>query len=235
MKLLDGAMGTRLIARGVAPADVWRAPIDHPALVAEIHRSYPRAEAITAATFGLSAHADHPDTPRIAQAALRLARDVAASRPVIASLGPGRPDAVAHLLADADVLLLETFTRLDALKHALEHCPFDGPRWATLCFLGEHTSDGAPPEAARDLDADAIGVNCGADAGSARLAVRMLGALPVLARPTAGTDTPVPPSELAALARELWDRGVSWIGGCCAAHAEHIDALADVAGELARE
>lgn len=221
-------MGTRLIARGVAPSEVWRAPIDHPELVAAIHRSYPRANAVTAATFGLSMHADDPDVPAVAAAALQLARDAAGDRTVVASLGPGEPERIVPYL-DADVLLLETFTRLDELRDALARCAFDGPRWATLCFLGPRTIDGATPEDARDLDADAIGVNCGDGLESARLALRMLGDKPVIAQPSAGVDASATADGFAAMARELWREGVAMVGGCCGIHAKHIAVAARAA------
>lgn len=219
-------MGTRLIARGVAPSEVWRAPLDHPELVAAIHRSYATADAITAASFGLSMHADHPDVPAIARSALKLARDAAGERPVIASLGPGDVGRIVPLLGDADVLLLETFTRLDALREALRQT-FHGLRWATLCFLGERTLDGATPEDARDLDADAVGVNCGAGLESGRLALRMLGDTSVIARPSAGVESQCTPEEFAKLTHELWSAGVAMVGGCCGVHAEHIAAAVD--------
>lgn len=218
-------MGTRLIARGVAPDLVWRAPLDHPELVLDIHRSDVAADAITAATFGLSWH---PEAARdVASAALRLARQAAGQRPVIASLAPGKPERVAPLLADADVLLLETFDRLDALQAALERCEFVGPRWATLSILGDRTGDGATPEdAARDLDADMIGVNCGAGLHeTAALAKRMVGGTQrVLAQPSAGVESPASPEVFADVAQALWSHGVAVVGGCCGVGHAHLEA-----------
>ena len=221
-------MGTCLIARGVAPSEVWRAALDHPEWVAEIHRSYARADALTAATFGLSAHVAHGDVAAVAAAALKLARDAAGDRPLIASLGPGEPERITPLLGDADILLLETFTRLDDLRRALDRCDFEGPRWATLCFLDEQTTDGASPEdAARALDADCIGLNCGTGLQSARLALRMRGDRPVIAQPSAGVQTQASPERFAAFASELWNAGVAIVGGCCGIHAEHIAAAVE--------
>jgi len=95
--VLDGATGTELIARGVAPARVTQANLEHPDLVLAVHRAYVEAgaEAITANTFGANRYrlSGREEALSLAVAGVRLARQAALSVPgrtvfVLASLGP---------------------------------------------------------------------------------------------------------------------------------------------------
>jgi methylenetetrahydrofolate dehydrogenase (NADP+)/methenyltetrahydrofolate cyclohydrolase len=105
--VMDGAMGTALIARGIAPGATARANVDHPDLVLAAHRDFVAAgaEALTANTFGanrwrLSSGKEgggREEAMRLATAGVQLARQAARSRAqspgstgvfVFGSLGP---------------------------------------------------------------------------------------------------------------------------------------------------
>jgi 5,10-methylene-tetrahydrofolate dehydrogenase/methenyl tetrahydrofolate cyclohydrolase/methionine synthase I (cobalamin-dependent)/5,10-methylenetetrahydrofolate reductase len=105
--VVDGAMGSELIARGVAPAAIARANLEHPDLVQAVHQAYldAGAEALTTNTFGVNRHrlqGDRELTVRLAAAGVRLAREVAGRRGsapvfVLGSLGPLGPVVGAEL------------------------------------------------------------------------------------------------------------------------------------------
>lgn len=151
--LLDGGLGTALIARGLPrgiPPELWT--LEKPAIVTEVHRSCVEAgsEAVHATTFGanpirLAAFGLESDCERINLAAVACAR-AASPRFVIADVGPtgeylppvGRGDPArwregfvlqARILADCgvDALHIETMTDLReariALEALLEHAP----------------------------------------------------------------------------------------------------------------
>ncbi|GDY11777.1 hypothetical protein LBMAG53_06550 [Planctomycetota bacterium] len=149
--IFDGAMGSELIARGVAPDQVVRAPLDHPDLVLAIHRAYREAgaEIATAATFAANRWrlGDRDTALRAASAGVRLARQAAAgsgaqgSAPqlVLGAIGPcGRAvgaeiaaseveDAAGELAlamadAGADGLVLETMQSTAEAVAALAGC-----------------------------------------------------------------------------------------------------------------
>ena len=100
--VMDGAMGTALIARGIAPGATARANVDHPDLVLAAHRDFVAAgaEALTANTFGANRwrlSGGREEAMRLATAGVTLARQAARSRAqspgspgvfVFASLGP---------------------------------------------------------------------------------------------------------------------------------------------------
>lgn len=130
--VLDGAMGTELIARGLDVrsdiAERW--VLDRPDEVAAIHRAYVQAgaQAIQTCTFGalrsrLAPHGLQHRVADLCRQGVSLARQAAEGRAVIASLGPtglARPgatdadqiraeiaEAAAHL-GGADAIHLET-------------------------------------------------------------------------------------------------------------------------------
>ena len=95
--LLDGALGTELMARGLpagAPPELWNA--DRPDLVREVHAAYfaAGADAVSTNTFGgtplkLAAHGLEARAQELNRAAARLAREAApAGRFALGSLGP---------------------------------------------------------------------------------------------------------------------------------------------------
>jgi 5-methyltetrahydrofolate--homocysteine methyltransferase len=102
------------------------------------------------------------------------------------------------------------------------------------------THGGESPETvARTVqDVAALGVNCGkdirpADAAEVVQRYREVTALPLFARPNAGTPAmvdgrwvyPLGPLEWAAATRRLFGYGVVMVGGCCGTAPAYIEAL----------
>jgi len=157
VEILDGAMGTELLARGLElRGSEWSARAIHeaPDLIAEIHSDYARAGATvhTANTFRTQPRALGPGWKKAAEAAVRIARGaVPAEHRVLGSMAPVedcyRPDlspgegarqehaAVAEALAGAgcDVLLCETFAHPIEARVASEEAMRTGlPVWLSL-------------------------------------------------------------------------------------------------------
>jgi 5,10-methylene-tetrahydrofolate dehydrogenase/methenyl tetrahydrofolate cyclohydrolase/methionine synthase I (cobalamin-dependent) len=77
--VLDGAMGSELMARGISAAAIARANCDHPDVVQSVHAAYVAAgvEALTTNTFGVNRYrlqGDRELVVRLASAGVRLAR-----------------------------------------------------------------------------------------------------------------------------------------------------------------
>jgi methionine synthase I (cobalamin-dependent) len=145
--LLDGAMGTQLIARGVEPGVCSDAiNIESPEIVADIHRAYLQAgsDAIITNTFGanryaLARHGQAEKAYAISRAGAELARRVAGDkRYVLGDIGPTgdfleplgmlRADDVREAFAEqarglldggVDGFIIETMTALDELEVAI--------------------------------------------------------------------------------------------------------------------
>jgi betaine-homocysteine S-methyltransferase len=189
--------------------------IQHPDALRELHREFLNAgsQVLQALTFfgtreKLSRAGYGPQTEEINFAAVRLAKEVAGERALVAgsvsrtqlveregmdALGTAR-DHIAEqirLLKDAGVvfLILETFFHLAEMKVALAAAAESGlPVVATMSFrpLVSQCSDGhTPAECARvmaDLGAIAVGANCEQDPG------RML---PLLQEMRSAVDVPI--------------------------------------------
>jgi S-methylmethionine-dependent homocysteine/selenocysteine methylase len=157
MRILDGAIGTELISRGlVLEAPDWsaRAIAQAPDLLAQIHADYARAGATlhTANTFRTQPRTMGEDWTSALGAAVHIARDAVPSRCVVLGsmapiedcyrpdLSPGaaaRPQhrGVASALANAgcDVLLCETFANGAEAVVAVEEAMATGlPVWLSL-------------------------------------------------------------------------------------------------------
>ncbi len=273
----DGAMGSELIARLPAGAHLDLAPLEHPRHVLEIHLAYLKAgaEILETATFAASRpriervhESDLVDAVNAAGVKLaREAREIAGVDCLVAgSVGPlagvidmdepgGRSAiAVAHaeqasILAGrgADLLILETFFRLDELELAINAVRevTSVPLVALLTFAS--AEDGEPRE--WDIHAEhvrhlheagllAAGVNC---APGPQGALEILERLrpppgPLAAMPNAGMLVrrdgrilmpPATPSYLATFARRAAELGAGLIGGCCGTGPDHIRAMAE--------
>jgi len=146
--ILDGAMGTELIARGIqAGACNEYLNIDAPEVISDIHEGYLNAgsDAIITNTFGankysLSRHGFADETTRLNKAGAELAKQVAGeekyvlgdigpSGDFLAPLGAIKPDelrdafteqAGALLGGDVDGFIIETMTALDETVIAIE-------------------------------------------------------------------------------------------------------------------
>jgi len=157
VEILDGAIGTELLARGLAasgPRWTARAAIDSPELLAAVHSDYASAGATlhTANTFRTQPDAFGAGWQEALNAAVRIARQsTRANQRVAGSIAPiadcYRPDLspgegardkhrqVAWALAEAgcDVLLCETFANeAEALVAAEEAVRTGLPAWLSL-------------------------------------------------------------------------------------------------------
>jgi len=244
--LLDAAMGTRLIARGLDltsddPA-LW--VIDHPLEVLQIHQAdiAAGAEVLLANTFGanrawLERFGEGDKTRTINHQAVALARRAAGpDRFVLGSIGPTASDHPEALVEQAnfllesgvDALLLETH-RLDQAASALEHLRDSPlPILASLFDWPEPIEDSA--RRLIDLGAAAIGANClDGMAPALTLARRLRAAVdhPLLIKPSAGRPgfSLESPEVFANAVPELLSLGVCLIGGCCGTTEAHLAAL----------
>ncbi len=146
--LLDGAMGTQLFARGVAPGTCSDAiNLDSPEIVLDIHRAYLRAgsDAVITNTFGanrfaLARHGYGDKVQEIARAGAEVARQAAgADRYVLGDIGPTgdfleplgtlRAEGLREAFAaqagglqagGVDGFIIETMTALDEIEVAIE-------------------------------------------------------------------------------------------------------------------
>ena len=199
--------------------------IEHPEALRELHREFLHAgsHVLQALTFfgtreKLNRAGYGADTERINTAAVKLAKEVAGDRALVAgsvsrtqlteregmaSLAKSR-DHIAQqirLLKDArvDFLILETFFHLAEMKVALECAAQAGmPAVATMSFrplIAKCSDDHTPAECAKvmmDLGAVAVGANCEQDPKRMRLLLREMRAatkVPLAAQPAAFRTT----------------------------------------------
>jgi homocysteine S-methyltransferase len=276
----DGAMGSELLARIPGGAQLDLAALEHPREVLAVHLAYLEAgaEIIETATFAASrprlgrlratdlAEAVNSNAVKLA----REAREIAGADCLVAgSIGPlagvldldepEGPPAISAAHAEqasilaargADLLILETFFRLDEVQLAVAAVRgvTDLPIVALLTFPFEN-----PPEQPREraqmvarlfeLDLLAAGVNCAPGPQGALDVLEALGPVPgtLAAMPNAGTVVrrdgrlfmpPATPSYLAAFARRAAGLGAGLVGGCCGTGPDHIRAMADAVRDL---
>jgi methionine synthase / methylenetetrahydrofolate reductase(NADPH) len=271
----DGAMGSELLARLPAGAHLDLAPLEHPDAVLAIHLQFLEAgaELLETATFAASRPRLERDlaadrVEAVNAAAVKLARDareIAGVDALVAgSIGPlagvidldepGGPDAIAAAHAEqasvlagrgADLLVLETFFRLDELELAIRavRSATALPVIALLTFPFEKEGEQAAAHAADvrrllELDVLAAGVNCAPGPLPALEILELIGETEGLlaARPNAGTlvrrdgrilAPPATPSYLAEFARRAVALGAGLVGGCCGTGPDHIRAMAE--------
>jgi len=271
----DGAMGSELLARLPAGAHLDLAPLEHPNEVLAIHLAYLQAgaELIETATFADSRpKLDRLFASEVVEAVnsagvklAREARDISGVNCLVAgSIGPlagvidiDEPDgpgllAVAHaeqaaILAGrgADLLILETFFRLDELRLAIEAVRdvTDLPLVTCLSFPFEKIPESHPEfaEQLRELFASellAAGINCAPGPQGTLDVLESLGEPPgpIAVMPNAGSLVrrdgriflpPATPSYLAQFARRAAELGAGLIGGCCGTGPDHIRAIAE--------
>ncbi|WP_435008165.1 homocysteine S-methyltransferase family protein [Tundrisphaera lichenicola] len=240
--LLDAAMGTRLIARGLdlAVEDPSSWVLNRPDVILDIHRKDVDAgsDAILTNTFGAnrawlarSGQADR--APEINREAARIARIAAGpDRLVLGSIGPtadGDPDALreqAETLIEGgvDALILETH-HFDQARSALKILVPESriPVLASLYRWPDPIGNTA--QVLADQGASAIGANCIPGMGPALLIARKLRAacdLPLMVKPSPGRSSPG--SFVRAVPR-LLALGIRLIGGCCGTDESHVAAL----------
>lgn len=187
MIVLDGPMGTELLARGVdTPLPLWSAAAlrSAPDVVREIHAGYAAAGAHvhTTNTFRTKRRTV-VDWDALTRTAVRLAREGASSGRIAGSiapledcyrpdLSPNDPDAehqeLADVLADAgcDLLLCETFPHVGEARAATRAAVATGlETWVSLTAGPDNDllTPGRVAEAAKslvDLGAAAVLINC---------------------------------------------------------------------------
>ncbi len=276
----DGAMGSELLARLPAGAPLDLAAVEHPQAVLAVHLAYLKAgaELIETATFAASRprlqrlHAGG-GVEEINGAAVKLARearDIAGVDCLVAgAIGPlagvldlDDPDgrtaiAAAHaeqaaILAGrgADLLILETFFRVDELELAIAAVKgaTDLPVVGLLTFPADNTAQewdehAAAVERLLGLGLLAAGVNCAPGPhGALEILERLAGTPgPLAAMPNAGTLVrrdgrllmpPATPSYLGEFARRAAGCGAVLVGGCCGTGPDHIQAMAGAVSGL---
>ncbi|MDR1796345.1 MAG: homocysteine S-methyltransferase family protein [Clostridiales Family XIII bacterium] len=151
-----------------------------------------------------------------------------------------------------DLMNIETMSDIEEVKDALWAIRTYAPGLPVSCSMtfdaGGHTFMGATPamfaEAMRDLDLDAIGMNCsiGPDemAGIFPELIEAAGGTPVFAKPNAGLPKVVDgkavyemtPESFTAGMKKILDQGVRIVGGCCGTTPEMIAALGRMIGKI---
>ena len=244
--LLDAAMGTRLIVRGLdlASDDPCLWVLDRPAEVLQVHRLdiQAGADALLTDTFGanrawLNRFGRGDQVRAINRQAVELARHAAgAGRFLIGSIGPTASDRPPDLLEQAeillesgvDALLLETH-RLDQAEAALRllrDCRV--PILASLFDWPDPVDESA--RRLIDLGPLAIGANCQVGMKPALELARKLRQAcnhPLLIKPSAGLpgSPQQTPESFGDAVPELLSLGVRLIGGCCGTTEAHVSAL----------
>ena len=269
----DGAMGTMLLDAGVPLTTCFEELcLTEPALIRGIHEQYVDAGARVIETNSFGANAVRLQRfgleARVAEinyAAAQLAREVANRRGVFVagSVGPVGISAdeaktrgidrrasfrdQISALADggADLIVLETFTRLEEMMVAFaaakgasdEHviCSF-------ACNASGLLACGTPVLDAfatlRAAGATMFGLNCISAADALRVigdraAEGLVAVYPSAGLPTGAEGTLVydtEPNAFAATTRTLIDRGVRIVGGCCGTTPEHVRVIAEEIG-----
>jgi methionine synthase I (cobalamin-dependent) len=236
--VLDAAMGTRLIARGLDltrdDPSLWN--LDRPEVVAEIHRLDldAGADAITTNTFGanrkwLARYGRAADVAAINRQAASIARKLAGpDRLVLGCIGPTAPGTEdeaeqARLLAEegVDALLLETNATAEPIGDRLctLHEAVGLPMIVTFALFADDD-----PLPGLDFDPIAVGLqaigwNCIPPDRAATLPhlLRRPVDVPLVLRPSGGGwEAEIP---------RLLDRGVRYFGGCCGTTEADVRAL----------
>lgn len=246
--ITDGAWATSLHQHGLPqrePSDLWN--LTHPEDVATLANAYIEAGSRILLTNTFRSNPvslPGADIQAMNRAGVEISRKAAGkSAKVAGTIGPnGTADpqtysAQIHALADAgaDVLLLETFTRLDDASAALAATrDVSLPVIASFAF-----HPGLQPEpAARRMETEgaaAIGANCMEAEQIASLAIRLRDAceLPIWVKPSAGKprivngnpEYDLTPDDFAAQLPALLDAGACFVGGCCGTTPAFIHAL----------
>jgi 5-methyltetrahydrofolate--homocysteine methyltransferase len=265
----DGAIGTLLHSRGLefVRAPLW--PVERAAALEAAHGEYARAGARILLTSTLGATRSWLErlgaesrVVEINRAATEIARRAAGNAIVAGSLGPLAVDtrgaiereaaideyaeqSIALAEAGVDVLVLETFFRIDLLEAAIagaRRAAPDLPFVLSMTFdRAERALDGSTPAALATLaeasGASAVGTNCCDGPETALAVVASLARatrLPLWAKPNAGLPRegrhPVDDATFAAMAGRLVDAGARVVGGCCGTTPATIRRVAEAVG-----
>lgn len=236
--LMDGAMGTELIARGLTlpeATDLWN--VTRPEDVLAVHRSWVEAGARVLVTNTFGAHA--PDRAAHVRAAVRLAREAAGpERLVLGDVGPGPvyEGLISSLAGEGvDGLLIESMRDAAQLESALDAAAREAPGVAVIAsgtFLHPDALDELSPGVLAQLavahGAVAVGANCTVLPEPLTAALRGLGAcgLPLVARAGILPDQAGLVDTWASGLAALVPLGARLLGGCCGTTPGHLEATA---------
>lgn len=254
--------------------------IEHPAALRGLHEEFLLAgsEVLQALTFfasreKLSRAGYGAATEAINREAVRIARDVAGDDAWVAGtvarsqlferIGTSAADSARDQFAEQirlqmdagiDLLILETFFRLDEMLIALDVARASGlPIIATMSFRPtiHRTANGQSPAACAvamaDAGADLVGANCEQNPARMRHILREMRAVvdvPLAAQPAAFATTdeyqaftkiPEFPDDLETVqvsrrefrdfGRAALDEGIGFVGGCCGCNAPYVRAM----------
>jgi betaine-homocysteine S-methyltransferase len=255
--------------------------IENPDVLRELHGEFLRAgsQVLQALTFfatreKLSRAGYGPQAEVINQAAVKIAREAAGDEALVAGtisrtqlFEREGPSAAAHVrelfseqvsflqAAGVDLLILETFFRIDEMLIALECARRTGlPIIATMSFRPKitQTGDGHTPEDAAQVlvgeGANIVGANCEQEPERMLPILRAMRSavnVGIAAQPAAFHTTEATPcftrlpefpddletiqvsrQEFAAFARAARVEGLNYVGGCCGCNAAYIRSMA---------
>lgn len=273
--LSDGAMGSLLMERGLKQGECpEKLNLTQPKILEEITQLYLDAgsDIIQSNTFGaspmkLSEYGLDDKTEEINRVAVSLAKNVVGDKAYIyGSCGPsgkilkpfgdGDPDELQHgferqikamVLADVDVIFIETMTDLNEAKIAIKAAKTVAPEITVVaCMTFEDTPKGFLTimgnrlvDVASELEsagAEIIGSNCGNGLDKMiQIAVELkkTSNLPLIIQSNAGLPIikegqiiyPETPEFFANKVSNLIDAGVSIVGGCCGTTPDTIRAM----------
>lgn len=270
--IADGAMGTMLYAKGIFINRCFdELNLSSPQMVREIHEEYVKAgaEILETNTFGasrtrLAAFGQAHNLAAINHAGVKLAREAAGERAYVAgaigplgvhleplgkmSLGEAydvfREQAQALVSAGVDLLILETFYKLEEVKQAIQAArDVAGPEMVIVAHVTVNDDGelGSTPvevfsKALDESAADAIGLNCSTGPKPMLEAIEKMAQFtskPLSAMPNAGLPSMVEgrhiyltsPEYMSQYARRFLQAGVKLIGGCCGTTPQHIKEL----------
>jgi len=277
--LFDGAMGTMLYSRGIYINRSYdELNLVQPDLVADVHRAYVKAgaEVIETNSYGanrpkLAKYGLEDRLVDINVQAARIARRAAGDRVCVAgAMGPlglriepygptsgaeaqalFAEQAAALLEGGVDLFVLETFSDLDEVRHAVE--AIRGVCGLPIVAQMVIREDGRTPygtdaasftERLTEWGVDVVGLNCSVGPAAMLQAVeRMLPATdrPLAIQPNAGLPREVDgrtiymasPEYMATYAARLIRKGVRFVGGCCGTTPEHVARIAGAVRMLA--
>jgi 5-methyltetrahydrofolate--homocysteine methyltransferase len=253
--LSDGAVGSELIRRGLAPEDVLAANSGLPSLVQDIHDGYigSGADIITSNTFGLRngkawASEFRAGAAIAVQSARTSIREIGVWLSMPAAVASRESETIEFLQQSAaawpGMILVETCISLREAQTALESAALLRPD--VIAVTAHFRSDGnmpdgtTPEEFAQTMErggAHIVGANCGdTPEHFIEITSRMKDAvrIPLLIQPSAGLPErdasgqwryPVDADRFSVVAAHLVEAGANIIGGCCGTFREHIRAL----------
>ncbi len=258
--LVDGGMGSELLAQGVPPNGILPANRLYPEKVSEIHERYLQSGAriLTANTFG---YCDGDPIAEYVREGAFLAEQTAHFSHLPAcvwlslttSFIRNEREAIPSLVRHRAVVI-ETCTSLAHAVEAAEIVRAAEPAFLAVSF--HFKSDSVIPDGSdvddvlRDIatvEIDALGANCGDNPEKfigVMARMRLATDLPLLVQPSAGIPKssaverwqyPVQPSRFAGVAKTFLALGVRFVGGCCGTTPAHIRAVYDFCFREANE